>query len=395
MVERELTLRSLSPLALHAERSRAQFTPGLDYIPGSALRGATAARYLQLHGADDDFQVLFVAGRAAFADLLPATEDRPGRLLPNTARWCKRYGWEHPQSLTDSLLRLALAGELESVEPLEDKPWEYCPEPECGNKRDRAAGYLTLDNRRISPTKRLLTGTSINRATGTAQSGMLFSQEAIEEGHYFRSVVRIAGDDETADNLSRRLESVLRAGERLRIGADRSRGLGLVEIVGWSDPWPELSLEARWLSFNQVVVSLWQHYDTEPACVYFSLTLESHLLLRDGAGWPVTRLTRHSDLADLLGLEGVALKRHVIQPAVVRGWNAQQGLPKEDEPALGRGSVFFFQVETADETAVRQRLAEIEVEGLGRRRAEGFGRVCVCDPFHYTFVLQEMEEARR
>jgi len=401
MIERELTLRNLSPLALHAERSRAQFTPGLDYIPGSALRGAVAACYLQSHGPDDDFQALFVAGQASFADLLPATDRRAGRLLPATARLCKRYSWDHAQSLTDSLLRLALADELKRVDPLEEETWTLCPEEKCPEyriKRDRASGYVISDYRqiqRVQTTKRLLTGTSINRATGTTQSGMLFSQEAIEEGHCFRGVVRIAGDDDAADSLSRRLESVLQVGGWLRIGAGRSRGLGLVEIVDWSDPWPGPSLEARWSSFNQAVAALWRRYGAEPEKACFSLTLESHLLLRDEAQWPVSRLEKRADLGSLLGLEGVALKRHVIQSAIVRGWNAQQGLPKEDEPALGRGSVFFFSVETADETAVRQRLAEIEAEGLGRRRAEGFGRVSVCDPFHYAFVIQEMQEAKR
>jgi len=398
MIERELTLRSLSPLALHAERSRAQFTPGLDYIPGSALRGAAATRYLQNHGQDDDFQVLFVMGQAAFADLLPATEELPSRLLPSTARLCKRYHWDHSDSLTDSLLRLALAEVMNSVEPLEDEVWQYCPKQECQkvrNRRDRAVGYVTPRDKPVSVTKRLLTGTSIDRGTGTAQLGMLFSQEALEEGQYFRGVVRMAGEDETADSLSIRLESVLQVGERLRIGAGRSRGLGLVEVVGWSDPWVGPSLEARWSSLNQAVESLWRRYNADPSGDYFSLTLESHLILRDGMGRPVAWLEGRPDLTELLGLEGVALRRHVIRPTVVRGWNAQQGLPKEDELALGRGSALFFQVETADETAVRQRLAVIEAGGLGRRRAEGLGRVRVCDPFHYTFVLQEMEEANQ
>jgi hypothetical protein len=185
-------------------------------------------------------------------------------------------------------------------------------------------------------------------------------------------------------------------GTWLRVGAARSRGLGLVEVIGWSDPWGGPDLDSRLTLFNRAVKGLWRRYGAEPdSAVYFALTLASHLLLRDRAGQPVTRLEGRPDLPELLGLERVTLGRHVILPAVVRGWNAQQGLPKEDQPALGRGSSLFFRVEPGYEAAVRERLTVIETEGLGRRRSESFGRVCVCDPFHYDFVLRETEEASR
>ena len=395
MIERDLTVRSLSPLALHDGRSRAQFTPGLDYIPGSALRGAAAAHYLRTYGKDEAFHALFVADQSSFADLLPAMRELPGRLLPATACLCKRHGWDHTESLTDSLLRLALVEEMENTAPVDDVRWKHCPAPDCGQERDRAAGYATPNNAQIKVTSRLLTGTSIHRATGMVESGMLFSQEVLGEGQFFRGTVRIAGGEEAAGGLRARLEALLPVGERLRVGAARSRGLGLVEVTDWRDPWAGLSLDSRWSQFKRAMAALWKAYEAKPGEACFSITLESDLLLRDPAQRPITRLAEQEDVAELIGLEGVTLSRHVLRPTTVRGWNAQQGLPKETEPALGRGSVLFFRITTADEAAVRQQLAAIEAEGLGRRRSEGFGRVRVCDPFHYTFVLQEMKEANR
>jgi CRISPR-associated protein Csx10 len=394
-MERELTLRSLSPLVLHANRSRTQFTPGLDYITGSAVRGAAAARYLQVLGDDDEFKALFVEERASFPDLVPSTDKMPGRLLPATARLCKRHSWKHAESLTDALLRLALAEMTGNLKSLKDQTWECCPELECRkvkNKRDRVQhGYVTPDYKRVLIEKKLLTGTSINRATGTAESGLLFSQEAVQEGQYFRGVVRI--NSNKVDELQTRLESVLQPGTQLRLGAARSRGLGLVEVIGWSDPWSTLDLESRVMSFNKAVRELSRYYEGgSDGTTYIALTLEGHVILRDKAKLPVPNLQDQSDLSELLGLNGVTLGRHVILPAEVRGWDALRGLPKHDEPALGRGSVFFFRVEPGSEASVQERLSTIESEGLGRRRSEGFGRVRVCDPFHYDFVLQEMEE---
>ena len=82
------------------------------------------------------------------------------------------------------------------------------------------------------------------------------------------------------------------------------------------------------------------------------------------------------------GLNNAALERAFVVPALAQGWNAILGLPKPDAPGLGRGSVFLFKL---NDTADQQRLAEMEANGVGERREEGFGRVRVCDPFHYEF----------
>lgn len=394
-MDRELTLRNLSPLVLHADHSRMQFTPGLDHIPGSTLRGAVAAHYLQTRDEDDDFRALFVEKLGCFSDLLPSTREGPGHLLPATARLCKRYGWEHQESLTDALLRLELAENTGDRGSLDDREWDYCPDPDCEglNKRDRAYGYMTPNGARVQVMRRLLTGTSIDRALGSAQSGLLFSQEALAEGQLFKGVVSINGPD--AEDLHALLEAVLQVGTHFRVGAARSRGLGLVEVQGWGEPTRRVpDLEDRYQRLNDAVQALWRHYKVEPtAATYFSLTMESHLILHDGLGWPVARLKDRTDLPELLGIVGIAgvtLGRHVIMPAVARGWNAQQGRPREDAPAIGRGSVLLFRIEPGQDKGVLERLAVIEREGLGRRRSEGFGRVSVCHPFHYDPVLREI-----
>lgn len=107
---------------------------------------------------------------------------------------------------------------------------------------------------------------------------------------------------------------------------------------------------------------------------------------------PVGSFAERTDIATLFDFSGLRLVRHVLVPAVARGWNARQGLPKEDEPAVGRGSVLLFQAEPGKVDALLPRLKEAEEKGIGRRREEGFGRVQVCDPFHYQFLSAELEE---
>lgn len=391
VVERELTVRNLSPLILRADRSRVQHNPTLDYIPGSAIRGALAASYLQNQGDDTPFHAIFAAGRASFGDLLPSESDRPGRLLPATARVCKYYRFRHAASLTDSLLRLEAAERRGDAGSL-GGAWKECPK--CREKRDRVSGYVTPASPDFEPVtvrKRLLAGTAIQRFTGTAETAMLYSQEALEEGQVFKGLVRFFGDG--AAELRANLEQMAPVRHRLTLGAGRSRGTGLIRIEGWAPAFPESPVEDRFDSFN----AAWQSLARTGEEVYFSLTAMSHLLLRDRAGLPVTSLGGRPGALGfdtLLGLPDARLHRHVVIPAVARGWNALQGLPKEDEPAIGRGSAFLISVRPGERASLVRRLGNVEAQGLGRRRAEGFGRVVICDSFHFRPLQRELEELR-
>ncbi len=396
MVERELIVRSKSPLALHAGRASTQFTPGLDYIPGATLRGALAARFLQSADmTDNQFGTWFLDGAVSFPDLLPSTEHAGGRLLPLTAMACKRYKTDHPLSLTDMLLRLELIEVSKGgvLQREEWKAWEACPDTRCAGrgKRDRLSGYYTSVTpafRKVAAERRIMAGTSIHRATGTAQEGMLFSHQVVEEDQLFRGVVRCR-DEATANAL----EAWLPSEAFLRVGYGRSRGLGLIEVVGWAKPPGIEPLEARWTQFNRAVDALWGAMDSKVKGELFSLTLESHLILRDECLQPITAFVGRQD--NPFGLQGSRLRRYFIAPATLQGWNAAQGLPKPDAPAIGRGSVLLFCVAATDQQAREQlvdRLKRMEAEGLGDRRGEGFGRVRVFDPFHSFFTLNEVGE---
>jgi len=387
MIELELTLRTESPLVLRASRTSAQFTPTLTYIPGATLRGALALNWLRENGApNEEFRRLFLSGDVSFGPLFPSRNGVAGRPLPLSAVACKCYGPTHARSVGDSLLRLELADVLGTLEPIKD--WENCPDccdqnPEYPNKRDRLSGYYLAQEAvaTIKPAVRMLTGVGMSRTTGTAAQGILFSMEAVEEGQVFKGRVRIHGDGAI---LVDRLKQLAPQEKILRLGAARSRGQGRVRVVGWQSVNPqETSLIERWDALNAAVGRLWARYGAEPKGEYFTLTLESPLILRDEA----LRPRRPDDLsAEDLGLpDWVERRRFILNEVVLQGWNAAWHLPKQDTPALGMGSVLLFRVPANWRDAVLSRLEEIEREGLGKRRAEGFGRVRVCDPFHYRF----------
>jgi CRISPR-associated Csx10 family RAMP protein len=75
----------------------------------------------------------------------------------------------------------------------------------------------------------------------------------------------------------------------------------------------------------------------------------------------------------------------------LRGWNAAHGLPRQDEWAVMRGSVYAYWFQgTADQlAALKQELWQFSEAGVGLRRNEGFGAVEVSDDFHRRFCKPE------
>ncbi len=93
MIAYRLRLKIGSPLVIagrHAAQGGA--TESLDYIPGSALRGALAAFLLRAGtvNTDPSFQTLFVSDLVRYGNLYPTVEDAvtPTWPLPATAWSC-------------------------------------------------------------------------------------------------------------------------------------------------------------------------------------------------------------------------------------------------------------------------------------------------------------------
>jgi len=419
MIEISLTLKALSPLALHQNRATAQFAPTLDYIPGSTLRGALAGLYLQgdaSRAKAADFDALFLNDQVFYPDLLPATNPgEPWHLIPATAWACKRFGVigkdSHRASVTDTLLRLELAETLrrqgrqdwqapvkdiegcpicETDYPVlpENRPRDRQPETRPRDRLDQTRYAMDLEPSflAIKVRRRLRTGTAVDRATGAVASGMLFSQQVMGNSLQFTGWLRLV--DDQAAKLEALLKKLAPTDTHLYLGYGRSRGLGHVQVTYWGKAGPPASsLSQRWEQFNQAVQKLWQRHGADvPPDRYFSLTLASHLALHDEGGQPILGEIQPGDL----GLPGATWGWRDLSAVAVPGWNAAWGLPKPDTWALQRGSVLLARVPPAQEAATLARLNELESEGVGDRRAEGFGRLLSCDEFHYIYTLQEL-----
>jgi len=70
----------------------------------------------------------------------------------------------------------------------------------------------------------------------------------------------------------------------------------------------------------------------------------------------------------------------------VTGWNELWGTPRPTDYAMEMGSVFLFscpqELDNDRLNYLIQALQTAEETGIGRRLAEGFGRISISDPFH-------------
>lgn len=391
-------LRSQQPLCLAADQAQGTIRRTLDYIPGSALRGALAARLRQAQPAISQrrFDRLILAEAARFHNLypLPPGSDKV-RKLPLTARSCKLYPGFRPvrpragqppehgvRDLLFPLLRYALAGGQQQAPPL---PPQHCGYEGCDRPLEPFAGvysgFEAGDYQTATPRQRQVTQTAIDPHRETASPANLFTVEVLEEGVEFAGFFSLGEAEAEADFCN----SVCRPGTALRLGYGRTRGLGLVEVRACRVETPYLwdeDLAERLAAFNETARQMKCAVPTGHSL--FAITLLSDAILIDPFFRHQTALDGPTLVREIAeALAGSELVAAFAATRQVFGWSTPQGLPLPADLAITAGSVFVFQAPHAPEAlADILETAAVEQAGIGERRAEGFGQIVVCHPFH-------------
>lgn len=426
----QVIITATGPLSFSQRKPGGIFQESLGYVPGSALRGAVAGRLLPAGhdmGAGHDDGCAFCRrfdGEEAvvFTNAYPVVQARVGdgatvvaqveerpRVLPATAVSCKAHsgflGSGDAHGAFDTLLDRFCWEEL-SPAGLVYNP--VCPK--CAHRVDRFSGFYVEHNdhgphsphrhlRRVS--QRLLTRVAINRRRGVAEDGMLYSPwvmvEAVEpDGPHAPPKDRreraeerdwppatflatIAGaDDHTVKSLI----------EITAVGGGSSQGLNQVQIRVVPASMESADVVRRRVEdFNRKLQWTWEGYRAlgrqegkPPEGLFFALTLQAEGIFRQDDGRPAVAPSE----AELGLASTVSLVRCETATSYGGGWNAAWGLPKPAELRVAMGGVYLFHAPqglTADDYGA---LARCQVYGIGRRRAEGFGQVRVCDEFHLT-----------
>jgi CRISPR-associated protein Csx10 len=407
MARIRLQITALAPLSFSARRgTTSAFTNTLNYLPGTALRGAAAAHYLRNIGepTDEHFQNLFVNDAILFANLYPQRRDNQGvsQTLPSTARSCKAHrGFLEDSSVDDKthgvgdiLMRaaaFAMRGDKEMLKAVARCPQCSQPTHPFSGFYERAAVaepvYCQVD-----VYKRHLPHVGINRRTQTAEQGVLYAQEVINEARREKSNEPYRPQCFSGDLIVQQQHvefvkhTLLAKGAILWVGESRSRGLGRVQVSVCASTATDddTKLKGRIAAFNRQFA---EQRRTLAERTYIPLTLQSDAIMQDAFMRPKT----HLEAADLARAVGPASGQSLLSlrpvyasvgTRLVQSWNVASGYPKPDEVAIRMGSVFLFEAPEAIRDDLARSLLALQEGGVGKRRSEGFGRLSVCDPFH-------------
>lgn len=368
-----IEVRANSPLVLSSRHFVSNEIDTLDYIPGSAFRGAIADKLGKELGYDDPrFREIFLDGKVKLGNLYLLQEGQ-GFPIPKSAKTCKYLKGFHKHAVIDFLLPTV---EYKLADNISTLP-KVCPV--CKAPLDTLDGFYTRRGKEIEPTKRLITRTAIDDGTLAAREGFLYSMEATEEDQEFYGILDadlfVIGDEE----LKYKNTTILKRGETFWVGLGKTRGLGNIEIRKieklediFSSELVPGNVKTRFSEFQRKLSRL--------SMEGFSITLFSDAIIID----KFMRYKSYIDeqyLKEEFNLDNVEFISAFNSTREILGWNAAWGLPKEKELAIEKGSTFFFKCD-ADQKNLLETLEQIEIEGIGLRREEGFGRVYVCDPFH-------------
>ncbi|MBS3966900.1 MAG: hypothetical protein KGZ60_06590 [Truepera sp.] len=320
-----------------------------DYLPGSVLRGIFIGNYMrqytlrELDATDATVRRLFFDGSTRFLNGYPLDRTHPGkRMLPTPHSWRNKKGDE------TAVFDLAVDDEISKDEELKPVNKPFCLVSEKVQLH-RPEKLLTIHTRRTRRFGRAVSGAKLKLEADDIE-GAIYRYEALQAGQHFEAII-LCDQDEDADALSQFVSGAV------LLGKSRSGGYGraCIEICEIEeDDWFEAS------------------YDVHQSPLI--VTLLSDTLIRDDAGQYTTDVkVVERLLAQKLDIE-LSLHDAFVKTQIIGGFNRKWGLPLPQTQALQAGSVLVFDT---DETPDEDRLTQLLWQGIGERRAEGFGRVAV------------------
>ncbi|MEH2199857.1 RAMP superfamily CRISPR-associated protein [Nostoc sp.] len=337
------------------------------FIPGSMIRGAIIGRYMKQHQlseldlSNDAVKHLFFDAKSTRYLNAYLLSQKKRRTLPVPRSWFK----DKDAELRDESPEIRVydfsvnrTDELETSKFVGEGFWTE--EGGCvrfykekrriniHNQRDRKQGRSTPIKR--DPQTKQLKG-----------EGEIFRYEAIDAGQRFQAVILCQEAD--ADFLKK----LLYKSEDFWLGGSQSAGYGHTKIsdLNCHDTWDEVSIPIE------------DRIDRDS----FTITLLSDMILRDewGQYTVIPPSAQHQvpvplieELKKFLGVEPQP-KISFTTNTLVGGFNRKWGLPLPQVPALAAGSVFVFENISLN----LEQIQQLETQGIGERRVEGFGRIIV------------------
>lgn len=311
---------------------------GLNYIPGSALLGAAAARLYRRLPRETAW-LLFHSGKVRFGNALPSAEGEQGYPVPFALHYAKGATWKQEGCLSSrQVVNLAAGDEARAL------LGELQP-------KQLREGFLTPSGKLIEPKLNYRMKTAIDAGKGRAAEGQLFGYNALPAGTL--CVGELSADDDIPEDLWQQLLAIF-DGEIL-LGRSRSAEYGCA-AVRLAEPAP-LATTAP-----ETEMVLW---------------LLSDLAACDPWGQPTVE-----PLPEWLGLPKgeIVWERSFVRTRRYAPWNAYRNSRDPERVVLQAGSVITYSLSDRQNDPWSEIHDRRVAAGLGLYRECGLGKVWVNPP---------------
>ncbi|MBE9120864.1 hypothetical protein IQ269_08540 [Tychonema sp. LEGE 07199] len=345
-----LSLKSQQPILATSFQGDPNSDVSYSYIPGSMIRGAIIGRYMRQHHLSElDLtnaevkRLFFDANSTRYLNAyLLSYEKQPQRTLPLPLSWFKDKDDElnDDSSITVYDFSIDRGDDPETPKSVGEYFWT------------KKGGVVNLYKKR----RRINIHNFRDRQKGrsTDNQGEIFRYDALDAGQTFQSVILCEDGDATAIHM------LLVTEPNIWLGGSQSAGYGHTKIIDLEilNDWDEIGKPAE---------------DREGE-ENLSITLLSDTLLRNEWGQPVADpMLIKQAVEEVLNISLPKPSNIFAGSTLIGGFNRKWGLPLPQVPALAAGSAIVFEGVEIDESQIQQ----LEAQGIGERREDGFGRIAV------------------
>ncbi len=326
------------------------------YIPGTVLRNTLATDYIKENklsdkaALDETCRRLFFDDQIRFLNAYPVNR-KSQRTLPTPISWYA--GKENLADFHNRDIPLPIFdfshNSSQDIDSPKNPDLGFCSFRHTDNEDEAPDVEFFAARRRVA-----VHNVRTTRRMMIEDESSLFQFEALAEGQRFMGVI-LADDD--VDLLP--LKNTLSKAD-FSFGKSRSAGYGRVKIT--INPSGEMSDWSEYIPPQD-----FEDFETDDRIV---ITLLSPALVRES---PKLGGAYIADISYALGVAPEKLVYASYRTEIVGGFNRKWGMPLPQSLAVQMGSVFVYPAGEIDKT----RLASFVEEGIGERRAEGFGRIAV------------------
>lgn len=344
----------------------------LSYIPGTVVRGATATALgdpLDDNSRKQEFHDLVLGGTVRYLNAYPVVNGRRALPTPVSLRRNKD-DTEHIQEVTDLVAYERLPDEeliaigKEFITIGDAQPALYNPKisSRIHNQRDREKGRAW-------------------KGKDGKTHGAIFTFEYLDSDQMFEGLIQLrAEQDKELDLIESRMKVLL--GGSLLVGRSRRSGYGGMASVEWDSSRSREVPGAGMEVLGPLSRDIAQNDQ-------FRLLLSSACIVRN----PTTGQPDPAALVDMIVTRfnnRVEVVRKVWTFETAGGFNRKWRLELPQTFAVSSGSVFVLK---ANQAISLNELHEIEHEGFGERKGEGYGRLLFLDKPLPTIPLINFTES--